>query len=93
MTSREIESLAKMSRIKIKPDEIEKLANQIADVLTYASSLQEIAKTAVLVRDETAPRNVMRADVAIPFDAQILLQQAPEREGDYFVVPKIIKQD
>lgn len=93
MTSREIESLAKMSRIKIKPDDIEKLANQIADVLAYASSLQEIAKTAVVSSDETGQSNVMRPDVAVSFDAQILLQQAPEREGDYFVVPKIIKQD
>lgn len=82
-----------MSRIKIRPDETEKLATQIADVLAYASSLQEIAQNYTAPVENGTQKNVMRADVAVPFDAQLLLQQAPEREGDYFVVPKIIKQD
>ena len=93
LTSREIEYLARMSRIKIRPDETEKLATQIADVLAYASSLQEIAKKASAPVENGTQKNVMRPDVAVQFDAQVLLQQAPEREGDYFVVPKIIKQD
>jgi aspartyl-tRNA(Asn)/glutamyl-tRNA(Gln) amidotransferase subunit C len=82
-----------MSRIKIRPDETEKLATQIADVLAYASSLQEIAQKAPVSAQGGTQKNVMREDVAVQFDAQVLLQQAPEREGDYFVVPKIIKQD
>jgi aspartyl-tRNA(Asn)/glutamyl-tRNA(Gln) amidotransferase subunit C len=82
-----------MSRIKIRPDETEKLATQIADVLAYASSLQEVAKKATISLEGGTQKNVMREDVVVPFDAQLILQQAPEREGDYFVVPKIIKQD
>ena len=82
-----------MSRITISPDEAEKLAGEIAAVLAYASSLQEIARKAPAHLQEGAQKNVMREDQAKLFDAQLLLQQAPEREGDYYVVPKIIKQD
>lgn len=86
-----------MSRITITADEAEKLAGEIAAVLTYASSLQEIAKNAQKIAHPDAVAqagvNVMRDDVALPEDAQVLLAQAPEREGDYFVVPRIIKQD
>lgn len=82
-----------MSRIKISPDEAEKLASEIAAVLSYASSLQEIARTAHLSKEQKACVNVMREDVVEPFDAQLILAQAPEREGDYFVVPKIVKHE
>src|SRR5689334_1256472 len=93
LTSQEINSLAKMSRIKISPDEAEKLASEIGAVLSYASSLQEIARTVKVPSEQRACMNIMREDVIETFDAQLILAQAPEREGDYFVVPKIIKQD
>lgn len=84
-----------MSRIKIDPHEAEKLAREIAAVLTYASSLQNIAqayKTALAIT-QGAAENVTREDVVVQQDAQVILKQASEREGDYFVVPLIIKQD
>lgn len=82
-----------MSRIKISPDEAEKLAGEISSVLSYASSLQEIARTAQKTSQQNTCINVLREDVVEAFDAQLILAQAPEREGDYFVVPKIIKHD
>jgi aspartyl-tRNA(Asn)/glutamyl-tRNA(Gln) amidotransferase subunit C len=93
LTRQEIERLAKMSRIRIAPHETEKLAEQIGDVLVYASSLQKIAQTVNGVVATDKKKNVMRADAVQTFDAELLLAQAPEREGNYFVVPKIIKQD
>lgn len=73
-------------------DEIDQLASEIEAVLEYASSLQAIAQSAGSVKEELVCRNVMRDDVVIEDDREALLDQAPEREGDYFVVPKIIKQ-
>jgi aspartyl/glutamyl-tRNA(Asn/Gln) amidotransferase C subunit len=71
------------------------LAHEIAAVLTYASSLQNIAQKlqAPVTEGEQPYENVMREDIAIPEDTHAILQQAPEREGNYFVVPRIIKQD
>ncbi len=82
-----------MSRITISREEAEKLAGEIASVLAYASSLQEVAGKTSQNHEGGAQENIMREDAAEQFDAELLLQQAPEREGDYFVVPKIIKQD
>lgn len=73
-------------------DEIDQLASEIEAVLEYASSLQAIAQSVGSVEEELVCRNVMRDDVVIEDDREALLDQAPEREGDYFVVPKIIKQ-
>lgn len=93
MSTQEIEHLAKMSRIRIAPHEISVLAEQISDVLVYASSLQKIAQTASSSVATGPQKNIMREDIIQAFDAQLILAQAPEREGNYFVVPKIIKQD
>lgn len=73
-------------------DEIEQLTTEIEAVLEYASSLQAIAQKSALVEGEDLGVNVMRDDVAVQDNREALLAQAPEREGDYFVVPKIIKQ-
>lgn len=96
ITSKEIEHLAKISRIKIEHHEQEKLAHEIEAVLEYASSLQKIAAQEKQIvqktQRENGMRNVMRDDVAVPDNPEILLDQAPQREGNYFVVPRIIKQ-
>lgn len=92
ITSQEIEHLAKISRIKMERDEIEQLATEIEAVLEYASSLHEVAKQSIIEEEEHTGTNVMREDVAVKEDRESLLEAAPDREGDFFVVPKIIKQ-
>lgn len=82
-----------MSRIKISSDEAATLANEISSVLSYASSLQEIARTIQPIVEDKGCAHVMREDDVEVFDSQRILAQAPEREGDYFVVPKIIKNN
>ena len=93
VTSREIEHLGKISRIKIEDNEVAKLAAEIEAVLEYASSLEGVAVQSTLAQEEQPTENVMRDDVVIQEDRELFLDQAPEREGDYFVVPKIITKN
>lgn len=83
-----------MSNILLYEDEAEQLAHDLEAVLTYASSLQSIAESNQQ-QEEGVPSpknsNVMRDDLIKTASCESVLSLAPEREGDYFVVPKIIK--
>ncbi len=67
------------------------MRQEVDGVLNYASSLYDIANNAHSVAQLHKNVNVMRQDEIKPFNAEIILACAPEREESFFVVPKIIK--
>ncbi|HVW99568.1 MAG TPA: Asp-tRNA(Asn)/Glu-tRNA(Gln) amidotransferase subunit GatC [Candidatus Babeliaceae bacterium] len=90
VTREDIIKLAGLSNISIDDHEVEQLTQQIESVLSYASCLKELA-THTEIQPLSKNSNIFRKDTIIPTDPVPLLAQAPEREGDYFVVPVIIK--
>lgn len=88
ITKEEVLKIAKMSHLELHEDEIPALIQQLDDVLSYAERVKEVSG----VSQESPVRNinVMREDIAEASNPEILLAQAPEREGNYFVVPAIL---
>lgn len=88
--------VARLSHIDIHDDEIEKVAAQLQSILSYAARVQEITQDSFSGCSYQAPadvglHNVIRPDVVKKTDPEPILQSAPEREGNYFVVPVIIE--
>ncbi len=92
ITREELLKLAQMSQIQVHEDEIEDFINDISAVLGYASTLKDIASK--YQERYSLPKNssVMRDDNPRQFSSHEILACSPEREGDFFVVPRIIKQ-
>lgn len=92
----DIEKLATLARIKIADEEKKDLTKEIDSILTY---VDQIKKATVNVDFAPIPgdvHNVFREDVAhttSPEDHEGLLKEAPQREGDFIAVKKIIAQD
>lgn len=91
VTREEVLKLAQMSHMSVHDDEIPGLIKELEAVLAYASGLKAIADAHEQVIPLPKNNNIFRPDEAIKFDAQAILAQAPEREGNYFVVPVVIK--
>lgn len=89
ITKEEIEKIARLSHIELQQTEIISTMEHIEAVLNYAARVQEIAKDVSVSSLKNS--NIERDDVVIPTDPQTILAQAPEREGDFFVVPVIIE--
>ncbi len=89
VSKEELLKIAKMSKVELLADEIAPLQKQVEDVLSYAERVQEVAA------DTTAPLNnnvnVFREDLVVKVDTRAILERAPEREDDFFVVPAIIE--
>jgi len=84
----EIINLAEISALKLSDTEVDNLLKDIQTLIDYTDELNAVS----LGEECKATRsiNVLRDDVARPHKESAPLMQAPEKDGDYFVVPKII---
>ena len=91
----QVNKVAHLARLDITADEAQQFTSQLNSILDYFEQLQE------LNTDDVEPTtraietsNITRADKLEPFPhKQELLQSAPEQEGDYFRVPKIMASE
>lgn len=93
MKKEDIEHLAKLARIALTDEEKDVFAGEITSILGYVSEVSEIAESGAQVKRVGAVFNVMRED-ANPHEGglytEVLLSAAPERDGQYFKVKKIL---
>jgi aspartyl-tRNA(Asn)/glutamyl-tRNA(Gln) amidotransferase subunit C len=93
LSRRDVEHVAHLARLGLSADEIDRLQGELNHILQQYEVLSEldtdpIAPTAQVIELE----NVMRADeIRRGFDLETALLNAPERHGDHFVVPAILR--
>lgn len=93
MKKEDIEHLAKLSRIAVTDDEATSLAKDITSILGYVSEIEAITGNTEGEKKVGALFNVMREDEN-PHEggaySEDLLNLAPDRDGRYVKVKKII---
>jgi len=96
ITVKELEHLAKLSRIHLDEAEKESLVKEFDSILGYVDQLKKVNVTSEAEARVGAVKNVMREDKVMSIsseDRERLLNEAPDREGDFIAVKKIIAQD
>ncbi len=96
ITVKEIEKLATLARIKLDDSEKQEMTKEIDSILTYVDEIKKATVDMDVRPSVGAIRNVFREDVAITTsleDREAILKEAPDREGDFVAVKKIIEQD
>ena len=92
ITSNDVRKVAKLARLEIADDQLEIYTSQLEKILAYVAQLEEVET------DDVSPTtravevvNVVREDsVKASNMLEELLDQAPQREGNFFRVPKIL---
>ena len=89
ITRDELLRIAAISKLEIKQEEIDPLVSQLQAVLSYAERVNQVADDN---SNEPSNKNIniMRDDIPHHYISAPILAQAPEREENYFVVPKIL---
>jgi aspartyl-tRNA(Asn)/glutamyl-tRNA(Gln) amidotransferase subunit C len=96
MTTRISETLvrhvAHLARLKLTSEEISRFGEQLGTVLEYMDKLGEVDITGVEPTAHPLPAcNVFRLDrPSETLGVEKVLANAPQREGDYFRVPKVL---
>jgi aspartyl-tRNA(Asn)/glutamyl-tRNA(Gln) amidotransferase subunit C len=88
----EVEEIALLARLALTDDEIERLRGDLADILAYMDTLQDVDTTGVAPMTHAVPMHLrLRADeVDASLPAEQVVASAPAHDDTYFEVPKII---
>ncbi|MGE5309242.1 MAG: Asp-tRNA(Asn)/Glu-tRNA(Gln) amidotransferase subunit GatC [Deltaproteobacteria bacterium] len=88
-----VKYVAELSRMELEPQELEKLSRQLEAILDFIDQLKELDISAIEPTSHILPiSNVFREDTAgncLPVEKT--LANAPEKEGNFFAVPKVIE--
>lgn len=93
ITIQEVEHVARLARLELTPEEKERMRAQLDSILSYIDKLNELDTSAVEPTSHVIPMvNVMREDEVRPsLPQEEALANAPDREGEFFKVPRIIE--
>jgi aspartyl-tRNA(Asn)/glutamyl-tRNA(Gln) amidotransferase subunit C len=91
----QVRHVAKLARLALSDEKIEKFAPQIEAILEYVAKLNAVDTSGVEPMAHALPiHNVLREDVVGPsLPLEEVLKNAPETDGPFFKVPKVIGGD
>ncbi|PKM83305.1 MAG: Asp-tRNA(Asn)/Glu-tRNA(Gln) amidotransferase GatCAB subunit C [Firmicutes bacterium HGW-Firmicutes-14] len=92
LTKEQVEHVALLARLELSEEEKEKYATQLSAILEYAEALNKLDTENVPPTAHILPiNNVFREDrVCDHLPNEKALSNAPEKEGNYFRVPRIL---
>ena len=90
----DVRKVAKLARLNLPDDKIATYTGQLESILGYVSQLEQVDTTGVPETTRAVEvTNVTRQDGVDPTPVrEDILNQAPQREGDFFRVPKILAE-
>jgi len=92
ITEEQVRHVAKLARLKCTDEEIALFTHQLGDILEYIAQLEQVDTAGVEPLAHCLPvHNVFRADEIKPsLTSEEALANAPARDGEFFMVPKIL---
>jgi len=88
----EVEKVAVLARLRLFPDKVEQFVGRFNDILAYIHALSAVDTGDIEpLYSPVTHATVFREDVERKeFDRQALLANAPDSDGRFFVVPRIV---
>ena len=92
ISSKEVAKVARLARLDLTQEKTEQYAAQLGDILGYMDKLTELDTASVepmytpvdqvsVMRDDVVKKDYTREDI---------LKNAPETDGAFFIVPRIV---
>lgn len=93
ITSDTVEHVAKLARLELTAEEIERYTRDLANILTLVEQLNELDLAEINLDLDVGQAPALRPDHAVrEFSRDALMANAPEVEDGYFRVPKILSE-
>ena len=92
LTRSDVEHVALLARLGLTGEELARLEGELNHILDQYRKLEELDTDAIPPMAQVIELdNILREDVAGPsLGADAVLANAPERDGDFFIVPAIL---
>ncbi|MDH6061740.1 Asp-tRNA(Asn)/Glu-tRNA(Gln) amidotransferase subunit GatC [Chrysosporum bergii ANA360D] len=91
----QVKKVALLARLELTAEEEQQFTNQLGSILDYVEQLNELDVSEVTPTTRAIDTsNVTRKDELQPYpERQAILNGAPEQEGEFFKVPKILQNN
>lgn len=93
ISSDEVKHIAKLAKLSLSDDEVEKYAKDLGEIATFVEKLNEVDIAGVKPTAHILDiQNVFREDEVKPsFDREEMLMNAPSKEAGCISVPKVVE--
>ena len=90
-----IVKLGRLARLEVRPEEAERLSNQLSEILQYVKQLEHYDVSNIRPMSHVhGSSNIFREDtVEALMNAEVVRQIAPDASGTFFRTPIIIDQE
>ena len=98
VTEKEVERVAELAHLKLTPEETGAMLHDLNAILEYVAELNELDTAGVVPLAQVTELlhtagGGLRADVVVPsLNRSTVLAEAPETNGVFFKVPKVIER-
>lgn len=88
-----VEQVAHLARIDLQPKELDKLSQQLKQILGFIDKLNKIDVAKINPMSHILPNtNVFRGDSPGPsLPGEKVLENTASKEADFFIIPKVIE--
>jgi aspartyl-tRNA(Asn)/glutamyl-tRNA(Gln) amidotransferase subunit C len=92
ITLEQVRHVAKLSRLALDESNLQRFTGQLESILEYVAQIGQVDVSGIEPMAHPLPlKNVLRDDtVGPPLPLDKVLQNAPETDGPFFKVPKVI---
>lgn len=93
LSREDVLNLAKLAKLELTEDEIEKFRTELSDILGYVEKLSEVDVTGLKPTTQvTGLTNVLRKDTEKNYglDQKALLKNVPDRQGNSIKVRRVL---
>lgn len=93
ITRDDVLKLARLSKIKLSDEEVDKFVVELSAILKYAEQIDSVDTKGLESTDQvTGLQNVMRPDDILDYDEtpKELLKNTPTKEGKYIKVKRVL---
>ena len=97
VTVEDVERVAELAHLKLAPEETPRMRTDLNAILDYVAELNEIDTDGVAPLEQVSElgdfSSELRPDVLVPsLDRAEVMREAPESDGSFFKVPKVIER-
>ncbi len=92
LTRDEVEKVALLGRLKLTPEELDRMTMQLSAIVGYVDQLAELDTEEVEPMAHAVElKNVFRGDELRPsLDRAAAMANAPHHDGEYYLVPAVL---
>jgi len=88
----DILKIAALAKLELRPEELESLHHDLTQIISYIDQIQQVNTDGIVPQSQfIKAENVFRDDiVTLSLTREEALSNAPDKDDDYFRVPRVL---